>query len=235
MSDSSVDTISIIIPTYNESEYLSKLLNFLHSDSDSKAITEIIISDGRSTDDTLDIARRFKTTVVSTSLGRAMQLNAGAKNSSGDILYFLHADSIPPPTFVRQILKAHSRGYRAGCFRLRFDWDHWFLKANAWFTRFNISAFHFGDQSLFVTKKLFDRIGGFREDHVIMEDQEIICRILKHSKFKVIPDYVTTSARKYRKNGPYRMQGIFYYIYMAHVFGASQKALEGLYQRLIRS
>lgn len=226
-------SISIIIPTYNESVCLPQLLSSLCCPDMVNA--EVIISDGGSVDNTVALASKFPVKVIVGQKGRAKQMNAGALNSSGQILYFLHVDSIPPPDFVRQILTAYAAGSHAGCFRLRFDWDHWFLKMNAWFTRFNINAVRFGDQSLFITKDLFHKIGGFREDYILMEDQEIVYRISRHTRFRVLPDYITTSARKYRTNGVYRMQGIFFYIYFAHFFGVSQQELRKLYQKLIRT
>jgi rSAM/selenodomain-associated transferase 2 len=227
--------ISIIIPVKNEAVQLPKLLNYLNTVPGNEQIAEIIVSDGKSSDDTLAIAKIHGTkVVVNEQAGRGRQMNAGAKGASGDILYFLHADSIPPMGFVEDILQKINSGNVAGCYRLRFDEDHWFLKANAWFTRFNVNAVRFGDQSLFVRKIVFEKIGGFREDLIIMEDQEIIHRIRKKGRFSVIAGYITTSARKYRVNGIYSMQGIFFYIYFAYVFGASQQQLVGIYKRLIR-
>jgi rSAM/selenodomain-associated transferase 2 len=197
-------------------------------------IKEIIISDGNSSDTTCEIASQFGVHISHNPVaGRAKQMNAGALHATGDFLYFLHADSFPPFNFIQQILHAHAKGFEAGCFRLRFDWDHWFLNVNAWFTRFNINAFRFGDQSLFITKELFHRIGGFKEDHLVMEDQEIACRICAHTEFSVLPDFVTTSARKYRMHGPFRMQGIFFYLYLAYLFGVSQERLIHIYRKLI--
>ncbi len=154
--------------------------------------------------------------------------------AKGEILYFLHADSAPPSDFITQILNACSKGFSSGCFRLAFNYYHWFLKANAWFTRFNLNAVRFGDQSLFVTKEVFEKAGGFREDLVMMEDQEIIHRIKKHGRFKVMDDVVITSARKYLDNGIYRMQAIFYWIWLLYYLGFSQKYLLKLHRKLIR-
>ena len=228
--------ISIIIPAKNEVVQLPVLLNYLNTVPGKEHIAEIIVSDGKSTDDTVRIAKLYGAkVVVNEQAGRGRQMNAGAKSATGNILYFLHADSIPPIGFVKDILEKIHSGHVAGCYRLRFDDDHWFLKANAWFTRFNVNAVRFGDQSLFVTKTVFETIGGFREDLIIMEDQEIIHRIRTKGKFAVIAGYVTTSARKYRVNGIYRMQGIFFYIYFAYVVGASQQKLVSIYKKLIRS
>jgi len=228
-------TISIIIPSKNEAAHLPVVLNYLNAVPGKEHIAEIIVSDGKSTDDTVSIANLYGAKVVlSGQAGRGRQMNTGAKNATGNILYFLHADSIPPKGFIEDILQKINSGQVAGCYRLRFDYDHWFLKVNAWFTRFNVNAVRFGDQSLFVRKKVFEAIGGFREDLIIMEDQEIIHRIRKKGSFAVIAGYITTSARKYRVNGIYRMQGIFFYIYFAYVFGASQQKLVGIYKKFIK-
>ncbi|MEP6724568.1 MAG: TIGR04283 family arsenosugar biosynthesis glycosyltransferase [Bacteroidota bacterium] len=230
-----VKNISIIIPAKNEAAQLPVLLNYLNAVPGKGNIAEIIVSDGKSTDDTGSIANLYGAkVVVSDQAGRGRQMNIGAKAATGNILYFLHADSIPPIGFVEDILEKINSGYDAGCYRLRFDYNHWFLKANAWFTRFNVNAVRFGDQSLFVSKSVFETIGGFREDLIIMEDQEIIHRIRKKGRFAVIAGFVTTSARKYRVNGIYRMQGIFFYIYFAYLFGASQQKLVSIYKKLIR-
>ncbi|MEO8713052.1 MAG: hypothetical protein ABI405_13055, partial [Parafilimonas sp.] len=107
-------------------------------------------------------------------------------------------------------------------------------KANAWFTRFNVNAVRFGDQSLFVTKEVFKKCGGFREDFYMMEDQEIIHRIKKYGKFIVMNDAVITSARKYLQNGIYRLQSIFFRIWFLYYMGYSQQYLLELHKRLIR-
>ncbi|MEO5975723.1 MAG: TIGR04283 family arsenosugar biosynthesis glycosyltransferase [Chryseolinea sp.] len=227
--------ISIIIPTYNEADRIAKTIKLTYRANGDHQV-EIIIVDGGSTDDTINIAEQCGATVVkSASKGRAAQMNTGAAIAKHKILYFLHADSIPPNNFTTQILGAYKGGAKSGCFRLAFDYDHWFLKVNAWFTRFNVNAIRFGDQSLFVAKDVFQKSGGFREDLVIMEDQEIIHRIKKFGKFKVMNDVVLTSARKYLDNGVYRMQGIFYRIWGLYYLGHSQEKLSKLYRKLIKN
>ena len=88
---------------------------------------------------------------------------------------------------------------------------------------------------LFVTKETFEKSGGFPEDLIMMEDQEIIHRIKKGGKFVVMNDYVTTSARKYKDNGIYRMQGIFFRIWSMYYLGYSQEQMLKTYKRLIRN
>jgi rSAM/selenodomain-associated transferase 2 len=230
--------ISVIIPTYNEEGNVAKTINKVYS-ADGQYPIEIIIADGGSTDQTVNNAGSVHgtkiTKIVPSGKGRAVQMNKGASAARGKILYFLHADSFPPKNFTHLIANAVDRGFCSGCFRLNFDYSHWFLAANCWFTRFNVNAVRFGDQSLFVTRDIFEKSGGFREDLLMMEDQEIIHRIKKHGRFTVINKAVTTSARKYLDNGVYRMQAIFFRIWFLYYLGYSQEYLLKLHRKLIRN
>ncbi|MEJ7694111.1 TIGR04283 family arsenosugar biosynthesis glycosyltransferase [Daejeonella sp.] len=225
--------ISVIIPAYNEASQIAQTIDAARRSAAGGEL-EIIVVDGGSADETADVAVHAGAKVLRSGKGRAVQMNYGAAQANGSILYFLHADSMPPVNYDRQILNAVKYGAVAGCFRMLFDDKHWFLMANAWFTRFDANAVRFGDQSLFVLKNAFGRSGGFREDLLMMEDQEIIHRIKREGTFIVLKDYVTTSARKYVDNGPYRMQGIFYLIWTLYYFGWSQESLLKLHRKLIR-
>ena len=226
--------ISVIIPTYNEQGVVGRTIRRIHANDSKKLVREIIVVDGSSSDGTVKEAERAGATVIrGARKGRACQMNEGAMHASAEILYFVHADSTPPSGFSEHIKKAVEEGCVAGCFRLRFDVDHWVLKANAWFTRFNVNAFRFGDQSLFVTKDAFQHQAGFREDHIVMEDQEIVTRLRRTGIFKIIPEEIVTSSRKYVDNGVYRMQGIFFLIYFMYRFGYPQERLVRTYKRLI--
>lgn len=226
--------ISIIIPTYNEAEQIANTITSVNENAGSNNY-EIIIVDGGSNDETAFISKNKGAFVyISNKKGRAAQMNYGAAKANGDVLYFLHADSIPPNNFILYINEALKKIFISGCFRLQFNYNHWFLKANAWFTRFDVNAIRFGDQSLFVTKDVFYKCGGFREDLYMMEDQEIIHRIKKFGRFIVMNDVVITSARKYHNNGIYRMQVIFFRIWFLYYIGYSQQRLLKLHKRLIR-
>ncbi len=196
---------------------------------------EIIVSDGGSTDLTPEIAEAAGAKVVLSPVkGRAAQMNAGAAVATGEILYFLHADTFPPPDYKEQIIASCTSACGAGCFRLQFDDAHWFLQLNAWFTRFDIDSIRFGDQSLYMLQRYFRQINGFREDLLLLEDQEIISRIRKVTGFKVLSAAVTTSARKYLENGVYRLQCIFSFIWFLYFLGFPQQKLVNIYNRLVR-
>lgn len=227
--------ISIIIPTFNEAKKIAATINYLLTVNDKKYIREIIIADGGSPDNTVEIAQNLSAlTIITHHKNRAAQLNAGAAIANGEILFFLHADSIPPKGFIKKITGAVDKKYYSGCFRLLFDHAHWFLKANAWFTRLNVNAVRFGDQGLFVTKEVFEKCGRFDERLYIMEDQEIIHRLKKFSRFKVLNAEVTTSSRKYLKNGIYKTQGTFFIIWLFYYLGMPQQRLLNLYRKLSR-
>ncbi len=224
--------ISIIIPTFNEAEKIASTLDYLMTGIDKEYIREIIIADGGSRDNTVAIAQEsFAKVIVVRGKNRAAQLNAGASIVNSEILFFLHADTNPFPGFTKRIIEAVNNKYYSGCFKLMFDYDHWFLKANAWFTRFDVNAVRFGDQGLFTTRDVFEKSGGYNENLFIMEDQEIIHRLKNFSSFKVLDGYVKTSARKYLKNGIYKTQGTFFIIWLLYYLGSPQKKLLKLYRK----
>src|SRR3954454_21814016 len=121
---------SIIIPTYNEADQIATTIAKTNAAKGDHEV-EIIVVDGGSTDDTRGIAlQKGAKVVIADRKGRAAQMNKGAAVAKYEILYFLHADSIPPNGFTTQILNAFVRGAKSGCFRLAFDHKHWFLIAN---------------------------------------------------------------------------------------------------------
>lgn len=226
-------TISVIIPALNEEQVIGRTIAQLKEKS-SGWIEEIIVVDGGSSDQTVKCVERAGATVASTDQkGRARQMNYGARQASSPILYFLHADSIPPQNFDARIVESVQQNDPAGCFRLAFDADHPLLNFYSWCTRFDIDAFRFGDQSLYIKKDLFEQLGGFKDHLIVMEDNEMVRRIKSRESFKIIADNVVTSARKYQKVGIIRLQLIFTLIYTLFFMGYSQEKLVSLYTKLV--
>lgn len=220
--------ISIIIPTLNEEAALKALLPVLASHSDTTAL-ELIVADACSQDQTQAVARHWQAAVINCPRAcRARQLNAGARAAAGDVLYFLHADVQPPAGYDKLIGRAMEAGATAGSFRLAFDWDHWFLRACAWFTRFHATAVRFGDQSLFVTPERFWQTGGFDEGLLVMEDQEMVRALKAHGPFTVLSQAVTASSRKYQQRGILRQQSRYALIYLLYYLGISQARLQAM-------
>ncbi|GAA4362898.1 TIGR04283 family arsenosugar biosynthesis glycosyltransferase [Hymenobacter saemangeumensis] len=228
-----VPAVGIIIPTYNEADSIRRLLRYLQQHG-AKA-SNIVVVDGGSTDATPQVALAEGATVLhSPRKGRAAQMNYGASHTQASLLYFLHADSYPPPGFLPDLARAVDQGYGSGCYRLAFDHPHWLLRFSGWCTRLPFTVFRFGDQSLFVTRELFEQVGGFREDLLLLEDQDMVSRLRARAPFGLLPGTVTTSARKYLENGVVRLQTIFTGIVLLYWLGVPQQRLVQLYRRLIR-
>ncbi|MGY0391663.1 TIGR04283 family arsenosugar biosynthesis glycosyltransferase [Bizionia sp. KMM 8389] len=236
--------ISIIIPMFNEANNIASVLKHLIKNTDSKNIAEILVVDGGSTDGSQHnvntIINRLKTkknipnlSLLKASKGRAKQMNYGVKHATGSILYFLHADSYPPTNFDQLIINKVVEGKFAGCFRLQFNSNHWWLQLAGWLTQFSWRASRGGDQSQFITKKLFDEIGGFDEAYIIYEDNILINELYKRNQFVVIQQKITTSARLYQKRGIWKLQFHFWAIYIKKWLGASPQDLYTYYKKHI--
>ena len=233
--------ISIVIPVLNEAETIENLLQHISENALATSVSEIVVVDGGSDDSSREIVDRFadnsqiNVISVNSKKGRAKQMNVGAKVSTGNILYFLHADSYPPNGFDSLIISEVEKGHSAGCFQMKFDSNHPVLRFSQWFTRFNFKICRGGDQSLFVTRNAFDELNGYNESYTIYEDCEFINRIYAKYNFAIISDLLTTSARKYEQHGTVKLQYHFTVIHIKKMFGASAENLSQYYQKHIAS
>ncbi|MDO7877278.1 TIGR04283 family arsenosugar biosynthesis glycosyltransferase [Hymenobacter sp. ASUV-10] len=227
--------LSIIIPALNEAEALTTTLPHLVANIGTGIACEILVCDGGSTDGTAAIAHTHGAQLLlAPRRGRAAQLNHGAENARGEVLYFLHADTLPPANFGHIIRRALAAGFRSGCFRLRFNVRHWVLRTSSWASRFNAPHFQFGDQSLFVQARLFRRLGPFNEQLLLMEDVEIVDRIKRLARFVVLPQSVVTSARKYLQHGVVRTEFTHLVVHTMYVLHLPQPAIARVYRRMLK-
>ncbi|TXG36612.1 TIGR04283 family arsenosugar biosynthesis glycosyltransferase [Seonamhaeicola maritimus] len=244
-----MNNISIIIPTLNEAAHIKQLLIHLLNNSSKKNISEIIIVDGGSNDSTKKIIESFTITrkqllptinqqtakediviqLIHSEKGRAKQMNLGAKNATGNILYFLHADSIPPKHFDQLIIGEVEKGNEAGCFRMKFNSNHWWLKIAGWLTKFPWRIARGGDQSQFVTKSLFNDIGCYNEKYIIYEDNDLISKLYKQKQFVVIQEWLITSPRCYSAHGVWKLQFHYWNIHLRKWLGAEAQTLNNYY------
>lgn len=200
-------TLSIVIPTFNEQENLLHLLPYLRSIAPD---TEIILADSPASRDSMEsLAERWQAKYLrAPAPGRGAQMNAGAAVASGEILYFVHADTRPHPDFLIDIPQALARGSDLGCYRYVFDtYPHPLLYINSFFTRFYPLWCRGGDQTLFLRRETFAQLGGFDTQCHIMEDYDILERAnLQGYRFYILPKNVQVSARKYQTNSYWRVQ-----------------------------
>ncbi|MEM6335705.1 MAG: TIGR04283 family arsenosugar biosynthesis glycosyltransferase [Bacteroidota bacterium] len=225
--------ISVIVPALNEAGNLKQLIPAL-IEHGGPHVAEVIVVDGGSSDDSVQVARAAgAVTLVSPVRGRGPQMNVGVEQSAGDVLYFVHADARPPASYASDILSALEDGALAGCYRFTFDSPSRLLSINAYFTRFNRIWCRGGDQSLFLTRATFDRLGGYRDDFVIMEDYDLIQRLQEAGPFRIIPKNVVVSARKYATNSYLRVQIANLIVMSMYRLGASQERMAGTYRRML--
>lgn len=246
--------ISIIIPVYNEERYIGKTLSAITKNC-CKEEVDILVVDSGSDDKTIEIVREYDVQLLETSVKcRSVQMNMGAAHlmekipsfsggnipqseepeSDKHILYFLHADAIPPNNFIEEIKDAVRSGYEMGIFSYVFDSDSRMLKFNAWFNQFDGLFTGGGDQSLFIEHAKFQELNGYREDHLLMEDFEFYKRAKKKLNHTIIRDPLTVSARKYENNSWMRVQVVNLLAFMGYYMGMSQERLCRFYCRALK-
>lgn len=228
-----IEKISIIIPVLNEALAISNVIERIGDASD----IEIIVVDGGSQDETVNIAKSFSIKVICTTPGRAGQMNAGAAIATGDILLFLHGDTILPTNFdtlIRETLQ--DRQVIAGAFELRIDSQRRGvgLIERMVNLRSHFLSMPYGDQAIFLKTTVFHDIGGF-PNLPIMEDFELIRCLRKQGKIAIIPAPVITSGRRWEKLGVVKTTLINQLIVAGYFLGIPPEELVGWYRKSQKS
>ena len=225
--------ISIIIPVLNEEDLVIPQHTAIHKASTSDGILEIIYVDGGSDDHTAIRTEELNARILMSPKGRARQMNLGAREARGSVLYFLHADTLLPENFEKRVLSAAGReGFGAGAFYLGIDSDKRGLRfiervAN-W--RAKLLKMPYGDQALFVSRDLFNQIGGFA-DYPIMEDFDLVRRLRKITNITILPDPVKTSPRRWQNLGVFHTWILNQLIIAAFYMGIPPRRLALWYRR----
>jgi len=220
--------ISVIIPTRNEKQCLPRTLAPLVGNAD----CEIIIVDGGSDDGTPALARTFGCKTYTGPANRSRQMNVGVEKSKGNILLFLHADTVLPDNFAQAIHQTLGmENVAGGAFSLGFDNDGPALRCIAWGANLRSRIFQlpYGDQALFTPRTIFNAVGGFAEME-IMEDFVFVRKIGKMGKVITIGEKVTTSARRWQNIGIFRTTLINQLIICGHGLGVSPATLAQWYK-----
>lgn len=221
--------ISIIIPTLNETKTIGPCLFRLMAQTEPH---EIVVVDGSSHDETLNIVNKFPgiKKISCRKRGRGIQMNQGVAATTGKHLLFLHADTFLPLDGLKIIKTLLAQANTtAGSFSLRFDHPHPLLVLYGRLSRINHILFTYGDQGLFMKRKVFESIGGFTEIP-LMEDVDIQKRLRKVGRFVKVKTPVTTSARRFLSKGIIRQQLLNIGLVLLYHAGVSPEKLERYYQ-----
>ena len=195
--------ISIILPVLHETERIEEAIARLR-DQDPRNGMEIIVVDGDGYGTTINAIRDEKVVKLTSKQGRAFQMNRGAAFARGDMLLFLHADTLLPFRAL-DLVRAAMDDSRlvAGAFDLGFNTERGIFRVTELYVslRTRLTRVPFGDQAIFIRRDYFEKIGGYREIP-LMEDVELMKRIRKRGdKIMIIPEKVRTSPRRYEQEG----------------------------------
>jgi len=222
--------ISIIIPVLDEEAVIRPCLDSLVAWRQRGC--EVIIADGGSTDNTVDIAREHADLVVTTSRGRALQMNAGAHHASGKTLLFLHVDTLLPESTDELVYSLVSGDMQWGRFDVELSGQRPVFRIISFFInlRSRLGGIATGDQAIFVQRSLFTSIGGF-PDIPLMEDIELSKRLLKTCRPLCLNSRVVTSSRRWENRGVMKTVLMMWYLRAAYWLGARPQDLARIYGR----
>ncbi|MBD3295805.1 MAG: glycosyltransferase [Candidatus Omnitrophica bacterium] len=220
--------ISIIVPVYNEEEALTSGAEQWKRLS---ARSELIFADGGSTDRSEAISQDLGA-FVRGPRGRAPQMNTAAAVSRGEILLFLHADTMIDPCTLENISRAvKDRGYAGGCLTQRIKGDaaaYRLIEAQG-NIRARLSGVYYGDQGIFVKRDIFSRMGGFPEVSV-MEDVLFSRKMRKTGTVKMLRDRIFVSNRRWAKRGMVRTTLMYSTISLLFCLGVSTESIKNIYE-----
>ncbi len=219
--------ISVIIPALNEAR---GILSCLDSVRTQKGEFELIVVDGGSIDNTVEVVRPHAR-VIHCQEGRALQMNSGARQATGEVFLFLHADSSLPPRAIPLLEQALADSrIVGGTFMLRFNSPRRLLRFIAFFTRYEFRYFHYGDQGIFVRRSVFEQLKGFAEIP-FMEDIDFLRRLHSAGRVTLLKQPITTSPRRFLEHGVLRQQLMNIILVISYLLGAKPETLKKWYKK----
>ena len=222
--------ISVIVPALNEAHGIVEMLRALQEMR--RRGHEIIVADGGSSDGTVVLCAPLVDRVIVAAAGRASQMQAGALCARGAILWFLHADTRAPGDADRAIAAALARGDRCwGRFDVDFPEAGVLLNVVATLMnlRSRLTGIATGDQGIFVTRELFERVNGYPQIP-LMEDIAFSRLLKRHSRPACPGERLITSARRWRTHGTLRTILAMWSLRLAYFLGVSPARLAGFYK-----
>jgi rSAM/selenodomain-associated transferase 2 len=226
--------ISAIIPVFHEGEKINEVLDSIKSSS-ANVPYEAIVVDGDSSGGTIAHISDSGVTTLTAPKGRALQMNAGAARACGDIILFLHADTLLPPKAFPKIISALSdSSFVGGAFDLEIQNCRWIFRvigrAASW--KHRLTRVPYGDQAIFMLRRYFENIGGYA-GIPLMEDVELMRRVKRRGgRIIILPEAVTTSSRKWETEGVAYTIVRNWIIQALYLLGVSAERLEKYYYKV---
>ncbi|MCW8930414.1 MAG: TIGR04283 family arsenosugar biosynthesis glycosyltransferase [Gammaproteobacteria bacterium] len=220
--------ISIIIPVLNEAEMIQEFLKRLQPLRNRGH--EIVLVDGGSQDDTCILAKPYIDQIIASDKGRAKQQALGATLATGDIFLFLHADTFLPDEadqiIVMALYSRQSNPQTWGRFNVRLSGEYWLFRVIETMMNWRscLTGIATGDQAIFVTSELYNRIGGMPLID-LMEDIELSKCLRKQNKPVCVKSTVTTSSRRWEKNGVLKTIFFMWNMRLQYFFGVKPEVL----------
>ncbi|EXI68294.1 MAG TPA: TIGR04283 family arsenosugar biosynthesis glycosyltransferase [Candidatus Accumulibacter phosphatis] len=216
--------LSVIVPVLDEAATISAHLAGLRGLQ--RQGGELLVVDGGSVDESARLARMLADRVLESARGRAAQMNAGADASRGEVLLFLHADTVLPPVAAELIRAAVAAGATWGRFDVRIDGRQPLLRVVEWMMnwRSRLTGIATGDQAVFVRRDVFEHVGGF-PDLPLMEDIALAKRLKRVGRPACLRPPVLTSARRWQKHGVVRTILLMWRLRASYFFGADPRQL----------
>ncbi len=219
--------ISVVIPVLNEADTVAWTLTQLRQAGECQSI----VIDGGSEDETVSIARLHADVVLSAPRGRARQMNAGSQVAEGEALLFLHADTALPHGFPHMLAAVlDNRAVIGGRFDVRLDAAGWSFRMieTMMNLRSRVTKISTGDQAIFVRREVFHKIGGY-PDIALMEDVEFSLKLKQAGEIACLRERVTTSARRWQRDGVTRTIVKMWMLRLCHFLGVSPTRLRAYY------
>ncbi len=219
--------ISIIIPTLNEAGSITQTLDALAKISEP---VEVIVVDGGSNDDTVQIVRQRKVKLIAAERGRGAQMDAGARGAQGEVLWFLHADSVPPGEAPQRIIESlRDARVVGGHFDVHFVGHSFSARFLCWFYRqLRRTGVCYGDSAIFVRREAYNQVGGFKP-FPIFEDLDLVRRLRRRGRVARVSAAVKTSSRRFEGRSFFLTFARWNFLQVLYWLGIHPRTLGGLY------
>jgi rSAM/selenodomain-associated transferase 2 len=220
--------LSIIVPVLDEAAGIADTLR--QFDAARSAGHELVVVDGGSRDETVERARPWCDVLTSSERGRARQLAQGVRVASGDIFWFVHADTGLAPSLFKSVTSAVERGHAWGRFDVRLSGSHPMFRVIERMInlRSRLTKIATGDQGIFVTRRTLESVGGIPLQD-LLEDVELCRRLKRYADSACLREKITTSSRRWESHGIWRTIVLMWWLRWRYFLGADPVRLHERY------